>query len=85
MDQNSLQCMMIERIELKPDEEIGILIHRVKTLKQQAYQEYSTGFHTKETNLIGDVLVSAFIPHGLKSIARKTGSIGQKNIKDNMK
>lgn len=77
--------MMIERIELKPDGEIGILIHGVKTLKQQAYQKYSTGFHTKETDLIGEVLVSAFVPHGLKSIARKTGSIGQKNIKENIK
>ena len=68
-------------VDLEPNKEIEILILRGKNIRQQTYQELSTGLHTKETGLFGSLLISELVPHGYKQIARNMSNIGQRNIK----
>ena len=72
-------------VNLAPKQEILQLIHKGKSLRLQVNNELSSGIHTNEAAMLGEILVQGFIPHGYKGMTRKIGTIGQKTAKDNIK
>ena len=70
---------------MTPKDALSQLIYEASQLRNQAEQALSTGIHSDDAPIVGEWLVKAFVPHGLKGAARKLGNSGRKVSKSNVR
>lgn len=70
---------------MTPKDALSQLIYEASQLRNQADQALSIGIHSDDAPIVGEFLVKALIPHGLRGVARKLGSSGRKVSKSNVR
>lgn len=70
---------------MTPKDDIRQLIQRGKQLREQAKKATRGGLHSKGAPIVGDVLISKYVPHGYKSTARKVVKHGHKSSRESAK
>lgn len=66
---------------MTPKDEITRLIQRAGGLRAQANQEIQSFMHSDIASAAGSLFVSAYVPHGMKKVARSLGKSGQRQSK----
>lgn len=64
-----------------PKDTIAQLIYEASQLRSQAEQALSTGIQADAAPIVGNWLIKAFVPHGMKGLARGLGRTGQRTSK----
>lgn len=70
---------------MEPKNEILSLIKRGRIFRDQAERAIHGGLHSKGAPIVGDFLISQYIPHGSKGTARKAVKYSHKSSRENAK